>query len=364
MQLPLKECTGRFTQTMGLPCAHVCNDRKALGGLQVEDFDEHWFWDRTKVRIPLREPLQVRGPVNQPEAITGRILSTFEVVQPTRLLPKCSACHQRGHIRTSRNCPIRLRAEIALSSQQLQENGYFQASQGNNISIATSISVTIPSTASIVAPTIHLPSISGLTGFPVPVTARNPVVTASSNVQHTFQVQPATPDSPEHTFQVPTHLENIPASSVRDSQSPISSSISIRLSISVTPPLVLIPLAQSRPEMIFIKYKAEKDDWLANHPYVPPNQYRKKRGFRVRNRKILDNSRYRLPLDRRKPSGELIAYSANWTYEEIDAWVDNEQREEDELADQMMEDMKAGRAIKDKNVWYQDQMAQNEGFQI
>lgn len=59
--LPLKPCTGSFTRAMGLPCAHVCDTKRDLGGLVIDDFDEHWFWDRNSVRRPIREPKQVRS---------------------------------------------------------------------------------------------------------------------------------------------------------------------------------------------------------------------------------------------------------------------------------------------------------------
>jgi len=48
---------------------------------------------------------------------TGRILSTSE--EPTKQLPTCSACHKQGHIRSSRNCPLKLQASIARQSQIL-----------------------------------------------------------------------------------------------------------------------------------------------------------------------------------------------------------------------------------------------------
>ena len=38
----LKPCTGAFTASMGLPCAHQVEAQKALNqGLQINDFHEH-----------------------------------------------------------------------------------------------------------------------------------------------------------------------------------------------------------------------------------------------------------------------------------------------------------------------------------
>jgi hypothetical protein len=44
---PLGPCTGVFTKTLGLLCAYIIDERKALGlGLIPQDFHLHWFWDR------------------------------------------------------------------------------------------------------------------------------------------------------------------------------------------------------------------------------------------------------------------------------------------------------------------------------
>jgi hypothetical protein len=53
---PLKPYTRTFTQAMGLPCAHVCDAKKNLGGLVADDFDEHWFWDWYNVHQPFHKP--------------------------------------------------------------------------------------------------------------------------------------------------------------------------------------------------------------------------------------------------------------------------------------------------------------------
>ena len=43
VSLPLQPCTGSFTQSMGLPCAHICKIKKATGSLSLSDFHEHWY---------------------------------------------------------------------------------------------------------------------------------------------------------------------------------------------------------------------------------------------------------------------------------------------------------------------------------
>jgi hypothetical protein len=43
VSLPLQPCTGSFTRSIGLPCAHVCDVKRATSGLAPSDFYKHWF---------------------------------------------------------------------------------------------------------------------------------------------------------------------------------------------------------------------------------------------------------------------------------------------------------------------------------
>ena len=105
---------------MGLPYAHICDIRKAIGVLTPSDFHEHWYWDRKSTLQPLLDPLRAgrQHIANLRVARTGRILSTGEEL-PAKQPPVCSACHRQGHIRSSRNCPLKLQVSIATQSQIL-----------------------------------------------------------------------------------------------------------------------------------------------------------------------------------------------------------------------------------------------------
>jgi hypothetical protein len=111
--LPLQPCTGSFTRSMGLPCTHVCDIKKATGGLTPSDFHEHWYWDRKSITQPLLDPLHARKQHTRDlrVACTGRILLKGE--EQTKRLPTCSACYRQGHIISSHNCPLKLQASIA-----------------------------------------------------------------------------------------------------------------------------------------------------------------------------------------------------------------------------------------------------------
>ena len=111
---PTKPCTGVFTRTMGLPCAHIFEKRMSgdlSTGILPQDFHPFWFWDRSDPRAPILEPLTIRRrktntstPTNRN---TGRILSTFERVSQSSSTPRCSACHQLGHRMTSNACSLK-----------------------------------------------------------------------------------------------------------------------------------------------------------------------------------------------------------------------------------------------------------------
>lgn len=125
---PPKPCTGTFTITMGLPCAHLCLGPKAVTGLLPTDFHPFWYWDPAAAPIhrlllnslPVREAIVPRDLVlrnrnaarnagapypPRTNANTGRILSVSE--ESSRRPPQCSACHQTGHKMNSRIYPAR-----------------------------------------------------------------------------------------------------------------------------------------------------------------------------------------------------------------------------------------------------------------
>lgn len=183
VSLPLKPCTGSFTQAMGLPCAHICDIKKNTGGLTPADFHKHWYWERESTLRPLLDPLQARkqhiGPVRI--ARTGRILSTGE--EQTRHPSTCSACHRQGHTMSSRNCPLKLQASITTQSQLLLE---MDITAARPVAPIASTAPTAP-----IAPTA--PALSVLTATTLPTASTTqPVLTAPKQLS---------PDRPEVLLQ-------------------------------------------------------------------------------------------------------------------------------------------------------------------
>jgi hypothetical protein len=116
---PLKACTGVFTRTTGLPCAHKINDIQYTGeSLYPSDFHGHWHWDRClDVREPILEPLQI---ISYSASTSGRTLSTRRIPSGFEALEtrerRCGLCNQPGHTRASMRCAVnirRLQAEFA-----------------------------------------------------------------------------------------------------------------------------------------------------------------------------------------------------------------------------------------------------------
>jgi hypothetical protein len=197
---------------------------------------------------------------------TGRILSTGE--EPTKQLPTCSACHRQGHIRSSRNCPLKLQESIATQSQILLEMD-IAARQ------LPALTAPIASTAPVVSPVLTAPAASA-----APIAS--PVLTA-------------------------------PAAST----APVVSTVPKQLS-------------PDRPEVLIQAYLAEKTAWLAQHPTVRPTEYRRARKWKNPRPKVLKEQAFYMPKERRDLTGSIIAEKANWTNEEIIVWLDNEERKEEE----------------------------------
>jgi hypothetical protein len=128
-----KPCTGTFTRSMGLPCAHLCNKQMGTYGLVPTDFSTHWYWDGSNTIPPLIEPRTIirnrSGQIIHTAPNTSRELSGFEredLGLPVRSAMKCSGYNGLGHNRRSKQCPINMQALIATTSHQLHQSEQFQ----------------------------------------------------------------------------------------------------------------------------------------------------------------------------------------------------------------------------------------------
>jgi hypothetical protein len=98
------------------------------------------------------------------------------------------------------------------------------------------------------------------------------------------------------------------------------------------------PIWPGRIELIYQAYLAEKTTWLAANPTVQPAQYRSKRGLQKWSKAACDRRslRWHLPLKRLNLETEtLIEGQPKWTDEEIYAWLDWDQQQEQVIEQQV-----------------------------
>lgn len=111
----LPACTGVFTATLGLPCAHVLEPLVHQDQpLQLRHFHTHWHLQREGTPQLILEPRPQFDTITTksklPVTSTRREPSAFEAVEATlktRALPTCSNCHEQGHHMRSKACPLR-----------------------------------------------------------------------------------------------------------------------------------------------------------------------------------------------------------------------------------------------------------------
>jgi hypothetical protein len=113
---------------------------------------------------------------------------------------------------------------------------------------------------------------------------------------------------------------------------PTASTVPVASPVITAPIASTVPkqLSPDRPEVLMQTYLAEKAVWLAQHPTIRPTEYRKARKWTTPRPKVLKEQLFYMPKERRDLKGNIIANQANWTPEEIIAWLDNEERKEEE----------------------------------
>ena len=272
LKRPLEPCTGVFTRTLGLPCAHVIDQRKTLGlGLVPDDFHPHWFWTRNSLVLqpPILEPLQIisRGaPRKSLKTSTKRIPSGFEATERPKER-RCGLCNLPGHDRRSISCIVRLR-------QDGQELGFD------------------PQILPVQQPTLRGPS-------------SDTIIVCESRTNNMS-------DS-TRTEAIPTPIE------------PLVSALP-RIEVETR------PVWPGRIEVIYAKYIAEKMAFLASNPTVQESNYRKCRGLKVwtpldRRYQMRFLPRQRVDIKVKK----LIDGRPRWTNEEVDAYLDYQALREQEI---------------------------------
>jgi hypothetical protein len=95
------------------------------------------------------------------------------------------------------------------------------------------------------------------------------------------------------------------------------------------------PIWPGRIELIYQAYLAKKTTWLATNPTVQPAQYRSKRGLQKWSKALCDRRRLRWLLPLKPLNLETETYiegQPKWTDEEIHAWLDWDQQQEQAIS--------------------------------
>lgn len=289
-------CTGSFSRSQGLPCAHKLESLLAQEqSLQLEDFHQHWHLTRRGTTPCLLEPRQrndlVAAASSLPQSSIRRELSGFEVVEKataSRTPPICSKCHALGHTRTSKLCPLRY-AELRLqqTSEQLQKE----------------------STSTVEASLL---------------TEQEESAMASEPVLEAIQVSMASPS---------------PASSPPPASSPSPSPM--------PNPDQLTALKYDDPREIYRRYVAARDAWYKTQPlgtYVNNQRFRKAMGLPLR----YDKASYEWCLDFAQMTKRCVtsAGSRDWTREEMMAYLDWDKSENDRINAQVA--LESGKSLSNR----------------
>jgi hypothetical protein len=312
----LPSCTGAFSRSHGLPCAHTL---KALQEqdqvLRLEHFHTHWHLNRHGIHQLLLEPrhrydrIAASSTTSKPQSSTQREPSAFEAVQAAaqpKAQPKCSRCHKLGHRMTSKACPQR--------HEELLQTSALSAQVG-------------------AMPAALSPALSGQ-AQPAPAVSSSALSLQAGEALGT-----------------PSSRSSGQAGPGRDGTSCIVVSIEPAASLTEvgTAPAASSPTASAAPilryddpQAIYRRYVAARDAWYKTQPRgsVKTNQqYRRALGLPLR----YDKASYQWCLDW-KQMGKCCTTrtgSRDWTKEEMMAYLDWSKAEDDRVEAQAAAEMKS-----------------------
>ncbi|KAJ3453719.1 hypothetical protein MRS44_017966 [Fusarium solani] len=155
-------CTGVFTRTLGLPCAHILQPLlEQKQPLQLHHFHSHWHLQRSGTPQLLIEPRKqfdrLVASSTLPPTSTQREPSAFECVEKAtqpKAPPKCSKCGEVGHTLRSKACPLRYEHLLPASTETATT--MHTTTHTSTRSVTRSLSPGSPSGASIVSETITI----------------------------------------------------------------------------------------------------------------------------------------------------------------------------------------------------------------
>jgi hypothetical protein len=344
MKEDLPSCTGTFSRSHGLPCAHILKALQEQGQtLRLEHFHPHWHLSRHGVHQVLLEPrhrsdrIAADSTTSKSQSSTQREPSAFEAVQAAaqpKARPTCSRCHKLGHKMTSKACPQRYEGILYLSSSSAQVEAMpvaLSPALSGEARPAAAVSASVSSLQE--GEPLEDPS-SGLSGHAGSDRDDTSCIVVSIETAASSAVSSAKP-------------------STQGGTSPVASSSTA----SVAP-----TLRYDDPQAIYRRYVAARDAWYKAQPRgsVKTNQqYRRALGLPLR----YDKASYQWCLDW-KQMGKLCTTptgSRDWSKEEMMAYLDWSKAEDDRVEAQVAAEMESNpfssrRGMRD--IW---EAAENDG---
>jgi hypothetical protein len=342
LKKPLEPCTGVYTMTTGLPCAHKVEQTRQLG-LQPQDFHVHWFWDRyQQLAPPILEPLQVISYTSSSQnrraaSSTKRLPSGFEATEDKER--RCGQCRLPGHTRASQRCPVNIRRAQEefrpQSSTQLTSSSaslFIPRSTVQSILDSASQSTLKSALQSVLDSGDQL--ILKSTIQSILESTSQPVLNSTSQTVLNSTSQPVV----NSTSQTALNSTNRPV--VNSTTLPVVNSTTLPVVNSTTQPVPesidTRPIWPGRPELIYRQYLAEREFWLADNPGVRPASYRRARGLEIYPYHWIRERRRELPIQRLDLDTEILLEGiADWTNAEVSAWLDWDKIKDQEVERQV-----------------------------
>lgn len=317
----LPTCTGVFSATLGLPCAHTIEPLlREEQPLQLHHFHTHWHLQREGSPQLLIEPRrqfdQAAARSTLPKNSTQREPCAHETVEKasqiqTKAKPTCSRCRTQGHAMSSKACPLRY-AHLLPSPTAAPPN------------------TLPPSSTSITA------------SLPVPDSSFSSILSRQ-------QIAPPARLSDQERIPFPFPSDSI---SLPSSSAVVSASPDIPLSVPLPEP----ELRYDDPRAVYHRYVAARTEWYDKLPrgsLKTNQQYRRAMGLPQRYNK----TSYDWCLDY-KQMGKLCTATRpgrEWSKEEMMAYLDwtnaEDQRAESRVAQEMGDNPLANQRRGMADIW-------------
>lgn len=310
----LPHCTGVFTMSLGLPCAHTIQDLISQERpLLLDNIHPHWYLQRLgtpDIMIePRRQVDRLAARSTKPQSSTQREASGFEAVAAAikpRAKPKCSNCHNEGHIRTSKVCPLRF--------AYLLESSTTTGSP--------------PTTAATAATT----ATAAITSQPSTVYTTTQTTTQTVTRSITRSLSPVLSTTIVHTS---SHMTTTSSTSLM-----LTGSTATTATNAITTPA----FAYSHPCAIYERYRASREAWYSSQPrgsLKTNQQYRKAMGLPTR----FSKAEYEWCRDYKqmgKTSRSSNGPPRDWTKEEMMSYIDWDKAEDQRVEGNVAEEMAGG----------------------